>query len=91
MAGKNDSAKKPAKSRQPGALRPVLLAGGLGLLWFAETPMAGLTDQGPMWSVSAIVGIRLLADFVGGWVVVSLLRLGVAIARYVISRTRAAA
>ena len=92
MAGKKKNPTEPAgAARHPGALRPILLAGGLGLLWFAQTPLGGLPDDAPMWSVAAIIAVRLVADFVGGWVAVSLLRLAAAVVRYLICRTRAAA
>jgi hypothetical protein len=64
-------------------MRPVLLAAGLGLCWFVEYQDAGggVTDM-VMWSYLVVTGTRLLADFVGAWVVVSALQLIMALARY---------
>ena len=56
-------------------MRPVLLAAGLGLYWFVEYQDAGGPTDVPMWGYMVMVGVRLLADFVGAWVVVSALQL----------------
>lgn len=55
-------------------IRPMLLAGGLGLLWFVEFQEFGVADAMPVWSVALVLCVRLLADFVGAWVLISLLR-----------------
>jgi hypothetical protein len=35
----------------------------------------------PIWAYAATIGVRLLADFVGAWVVVSALQLALALGR----------
>jgi hypothetical protein len=80
------AAKRPAKAAPKsggggGGMRPVLLAAGLGLYWFVEYQDAGGTTDAPMWGYMTMVGVRLLADFVGAWVIVSALRLALALGR----------
>jgi hypothetical protein len=79
------TAKRPAKAGPPakkkGGMRPVLLAAGLGLYWFVEYQDAGGASDAPIWGYAMIVGVRLLADFVGAWVIVSGLRLILALGR----------
>jgi hypothetical protein len=88
--GKKKGAANAAKGgEQEVGLRPILLAGGLGLLWFAAFPQDVFEGDLPAWSVAAQFGSRLFADFVGGWVAVSLLRLAFASQRYAVSRARA--
>jgi hypothetical protein len=72
------SAKAPPK-RSP--LRPVLLAAGLGVYWFVEFQDAGSSSDAPMWGYMMMVGVRLLADFVGAWVVVSAVQLALVLGR----------
>jgi hypothetical protein len=72
-------AKAPAKSG--GAMRPVLLAAGLGLFWFVEYQDLGSATDMPMWGYMTTIGVRLLADFVGAWVIVAALQLLLALAR----------
>ena len=79
------STKKPAKAaatpKSRGGLRPVFLAAGLGLYWFVEyQDPVGAADM-PMWGYATTIGVRLLADFVGALVIVSALRLALALAR----------
>jgi hypothetical protein len=57
-------------------VRPFLLAGGLALLWFAQFQGMGVDGNAPDWGIAAVMLARLLADFVGAWLFVSLLRLG---------------
>lgn len=91
MAGK---AKKPAnngsseKAPRP-AVRPVFIAGGLGLAWFAAAPQSLPVDGAPSWSVAALTIAQLFTDFIGGWIVVALVQLGIAVVRYALARTRA--
>jgi len=62
-------------------MRPVLLAGGLGLMWFVLVQDGGGDGDAPAWGIAIILAARLVADFVGGWIVVSILRLFFAIGR----------
>jgi hypothetical protein len=85
------SARRPA-SQPPKrkVFRPVLLAGGLGLLWFVQYQQGGPADDpGPAWSHALVLGSRLLADFVGAWVVIALLQLVFALIRVTFAQFRA--
>ena len=83
------SAKRPAKAPPTrGAMRPVLLAAGLGLYWFVEYQDAGGPTAVPIWGYMMMVAIRLLADFVGAWVIVSALQLALALGRLGVSYLR---
>lgn len=62
-------------------MRPVLLAAGLGLYWFVQYPDVGGATEAPMWGYAVMVGVRLLADFVGALVVVSALQLALVLGR----------
>jgi hypothetical protein len=80
-------ANQPPKKRK--AFRPVLLAGGLGLLWFVQYQQGGpAEDTGPVWSHAVVLGSRLLADFVGAWVVIALLQLVFALVRAAFAQLR---
>lgn len=68
------AAKAPAAKRG-GAMKPVLLAAGLSLYWFVEYQDAGGAVDVPVWGYAVMVGVRLLADFVGALVIVSMLQL----------------
>jgi len=57
-------------------VRPYLLSGGLALIWFAQFQDMGVDGDAPAWGIVAVMVVRLLADFVGAWLLVSLLRLG---------------
>jgi hypothetical protein len=75
---------KPAPksaAKSGGGIKPVLLAAGLGLYWFVEYQDLGDLTPMPTWAYAATVGVRLLADFVGAWVVVSALQLALALGR----------
>jgi hypothetical protein len=84
------AAKRPVKARpkRVAAVRPVLLAAGLALYWFVEYQDAGGTMNVPMWGYVTVVGVRLLADFVGAWVIVSALQLALALGRLGFSYVR---
>lgn len=85
--GTRRPAKEPPKRK---AFRPMLLAGGLALLWFVIYQQGGPADEiGPAWSHAAVLGSRLLADFVGAWVVIALLQLIVALIRAALAQFRA--
>lgn len=79
-------AKEPPKRK---AFRPMLLAGGLGLLWFVLYQQGAPADEiGPVWSHAAVLGSRLLADFVGAWLVIALIQLLVALIRAGLAQLR---
>lgn len=84
------SAKRPAKEPpKRKAFRPMLLAGGLGLLWFVLYQQGGAADEGgPVWSHAAIMGSSLVADFVGAWVLIAVIQLIVALIRAAIVQLR---
>ena len=56
-------------------MRPYLLSGGLALMWFAQFQELGVEGDTPAWGIAAVMAVRLSADFVGAWLLVSLLRL----------------
>ena len=56
-------------------VRPLLLAGVLGLVWFVVMQEGGIDETAPSWGVPLILGVRLFADFIGGWVAISALQL----------------
>jgi hypothetical protein len=68
--------------RELGAIRPVLLAAGLGLFWFVEHREAASDPAAPMWGYLVMQGVRVFVDFVGAWFVVSALQLVIAALRY---------
>jgi hypothetical protein len=74
-------AARSAKPTKAPSMRPVLIAAGLGLFWFVEFQDAARALDAPVWGAIAVWGIRLLADFVGAWFVVSGLQLVVSLAR----------
>jgi hypothetical protein len=73
-------------------VRPFLLAAGLALMWFALFQDVDMEGDLPAWGFAAIFGTRFLADFIGAWLIVSLLRLAIALAQlaWVRLRTRRA-
>jgi len=74
-------AAKTAAPKSAGGMKPVLLAAGLGLYWFVEYQDHGSPTEMPMWGYAMMIGVRLLADFVGAWVLVSALQLVLALAK----------
>ncbi len=84
--------KRPAKAAPPkknrGGMRPVLLAAGLALYWFVEYQDLGSAADLPMWGYITMIGVRLAADFVGAWVLVSALQLLLALARLGVTYVR---
>jgi hypothetical protein len=81
-------APKSAANSSGGGIKPVLLAAGLGLYWFVEYQDLGDLTPMPIWAYATTVGVRLLADFVGAWVVVSALQLALALGRLAIAYAR---
>lgn len=83
------SGKRGRERRGSGGVRPYVLAGGLGLMWFVQGQQAAMPTEAPAWGLAMIVGGRLLADFVCALVVVSAVRLAFAAARLGIAQWRA--
>lgn len=81
------AAKAPAAARG-GSMKPMLLAAGLGLYWFVEYQDAAGTANVPMWADAVILGVRLLVDFVGALVIVSVLRLVLVFGRFAFAHLR---
>jgi hypothetical protein len=81
---------KPAPKKSGGGMRPIFLAAGLGLYWFVEyQDIGGASDMPmPMWGYGMTIAVRLLADFVGAWVIVSALHLLLALAKLGFSHLR---
>ncbi|HXC30280.1 MAG TPA: hypothetical protein VNV38_20170 [Stellaceae bacterium] len=82
------AAKPPSAPRGGGATRPILLAAGLGLFWFVEYQDIGSAADVPMWGYAMIVGVRLLADFIGAWVIVSAVQFLLIVGRLLIAYVR---
>jgi len=80
-------AKAPAVARG-GAMKPILLAAGLGLYWFVEYQEGTGAVDAPIWGYAVILGVRLLVDFVGALVLVSGLRLLLVLLRLALSHLR---
>jgi len=69
-------------------MRPIFLAAGLGLYWFVEyQDIGGMADM-PVWGYAMTIAVRLLADFVGAWVIVSALQLLLALGKLGVSYLR---
>jgi hypothetical protein len=83
------SAKRSKSARKLGAMRPLLLAAGLGIYWFVEYQDGGGEADAPMWGYLIMAGARLLTDFVGAWFIVSALRLAFALGRFGLTYVRA--
>lgn len=80
-----------ARSARNGvAMRPFLLAAGLGVFWFAEARESGLRIDAPALGLALVLASRLLVDLVGGWVVVSAVRIVLELARLGQARWRLA-
>lgn len=81
-------AAKPAPKKGGGGMRPIFLAAGLGLYWFVEyQDIGGMADM-PVWGYAMTIAVRLLADFVGAWVIVSALQLLLALGKLGVSYLR---
>ena len=79
-------AKRPAAKPAPkkgggGGMRPIFLAAGLALFWLVEYQDIGWAADMPMWGYAVTLGVRLLADFVGAWVIVAALQLLLALGK----------
>ena len=66
----------------------MLLASGLGLMWFVKFQAGPLPVGVPGWGVTLLLVGKLLADFVCAAVVVALVRLGLAVMRLGIANWR---
>jgi hypothetical protein len=69
-------------------VRPFLLAGALALMWFVQFQDAGVDVDAPPWAVALVLGVRLLADFIGAWVAISAARLALALGRIALAQLR---
>jgi hypothetical protein len=69
-------------------VRPLLLAGGLALMWFVQFQEAGVDKDAPPWGVVLVLGVRLFVDIIGAWLAVSILRLILALARIGLAQLR---
>jgi hypothetical protein len=83
------SRKKSEAGQRPGGMRPVLLGAGLGLFWFVEVQENTIVADAPAWGYMVMLGMRLLVDFIGGWLVVSAVRLVFELGRLAITFIRA--
>jgi hypothetical protein len=70
-------------------VRPFLLFAGLALTWFTLFQKGNLGGDLPAWGIAAVLGTRFLADLVGAWLAVTILRLAIALARLGWTRVRA--
>ena len=62
-------------------MKPALLAAGLGLYWFVAYQDGGGVEDAPMWGYLAMGALRLLADFVGAWLIISGLQLALTLGK----------
>jgi hypothetical protein len=62
-------------------VRPFLLSAGLALMWFALFQDVAMERDLPAWGIAAVLGTRCLADLIGAWLIVSLLRLAIGFAQ----------
>lgn len=70
-------------------VRPLLLAGALALMWFVQFQDSRVDVDAPPWAVALVLGVRLLADFIGAWVALSVARLVLAVGRMGLAQVRA--
>jgi hypothetical protein len=70
-------------------VRPFLLAAGLALTWFVLFQEGGVEGDAAPWIVATVIAVRLLVDFVGAWIVLSISRLAFALSRLVLIQLRA--
>jgi hypothetical protein len=85
------AARRPAKPAEPksrGGMRPIFIAAGLALYWFTEYQGLGNQDDMPVWGYGMTIAVRLLADFVGAWVIVVAVQLVLALAKLGIGYAR---
>jgi hypothetical protein len=61
-------------------VRPFLLFAGLALMWFALFQDVNVEGDLPAWGIAAVLATRFLADLVGAWLAVTILRLAIALA-----------
>jgi hypothetical protein len=67
-------------------MRPTLVAGGLGLLWYVQVQQeVGIEGDVPDWGLALIIATRLLVDFVGAWAIVSVVQLTVVAGRLLLA------
>lgn len=66
----------------------MLLAVGLGLYWFVEHQDGGGDPDVPMWGYLVTIGVRLLAAFVGAWLIVSAIQLAIGLIRFALAYVR---
>lgn len=74
------SARREGAPTKP-AMKPVLLAAGLGLYWFVAYQDGGGDLDAPMWGYLANAALRLIADFVGAWLIITALQLVLALGK----------
>jgi len=67
--------KKKAEGAEPKIIKPVLLAGFIGLGWVGLYHGDGSEIDAPDWGVFVVLAIRMLVGFVGGWIAISLVQL----------------
>ena len=58
-------------------------------MWFIEVQNGGADGDAPVWGIAAAAAVRLLADFVGAWLVISVSQLLVTFLRLGIDQLRA--
>jgi hypothetical protein len=70
-------------------MRRFPLAAGLGLMWFALVQDSATGAGAPIWGVAVILVVRLLTDFIGAWLVLSILQLVLTLSRLGLGQLRA--
>jgi hypothetical protein len=70
-------------------VRRFLLFAGLALMWFALFQDLEVEGDPPGWGMAVVLAMRFLADLVGAWLAVTILRLAAALTRLLWARLRA--
>lgn len=83
------SARREKGARKLAGMRPMLLAAGIGLFWFAQFQDGASDADAPAWGWLVMDGVRLFADFVGAWLAISAVRLVLALMRHGLVQLRA--
>ena len=85
-AGAGSRGAPTGKEKPSKPVRPALLAGGLGLMWFVQFQQVSGDPEAPAWGYGLALGLRLLADIVGAWIVIAVVQLLFACGRLIIAR-----
>ena len=57
-------------------------------MWFVLFQEGGVEGDAPPWVIAIVIAVRLLVDFVGAWVVLSISRLAFVLSRLMLIQLR---